>query len=180
MTSTETSGWSPRATRTESASSPIASKPTRSGARQAALRGRVHDAAFRAPGHRGLDRRRVVAEDDHDLPHPGHGKGVEDVLEDRPAGERRQQLAAPEPRPGARREHEPHRRIGHTGIFPPALRRGTVRSRPCDRAPSGRDGACREGDATMSDDQGDVLDSATELARRRADRGFGAPGTRDA
>ena len=104
-------------------------EPDPNGAREPALRVRIDHAALRAPGDRVLDGRRVVAEDHDDLPDPGRGKGVEDVLEDRPAGERRDELAATEPRPGASCEHDSHRPIGHTAIFPPVPGRGRVRAR---------------------------------------------------
>ena len=52
----------------------------------------------RAPVDRVLDRVGVVAQDDDDVTEAGRGERVEDVLQDRPALERRQQLAAPEPR----------------------------------------------------------------------------------
>ena len=124
MTSTETRGWSPSATRTDACALADRLEPDPHGAREAALRVRVDDAAFRPPGDRVLDRGRVPSEDHDDLPHPGCSESVEDVLEDRPAGQRRKQLAATEPRPGARREHDSHRPIAHTAIFPPVPRSG--------------------------------------------------------
>ena len=67
---------------------------------------RVDDAPFAAPGDRGLDRGGVVAEDDDDVLEPGLGERVEDVLEDRPTAERREQLAATEPRRRSGREDD--------------------------------------------------------------------------
>ena len=110
MTSTETSGWSPSATRTALASGPIASNPTaseldspRSGSGFTTRRSARQSIAAST-------RRGVAPEHDDDLLDPGLGEGVEDVLEDRPAADRREQLAAPEARPGARRQDEPDRR----------------------------------------------------------------------
>jgi hypothetical protein len=62
---------------------------------------------------------RVVPEHDHRLPHPGLGQGVQDVLEDRPATDRREQFAATEARSGPGGQDESHGSIGHIGIFPP-------------------------------------------------------------
>ena len=134
MTSTETSGWSPSATRTASASGPIASNPTaselespRSGSGLTTRRSaRQSIAASMAAAS--------SPEDDDDVVDPGRRERVEDVLEDRPPADRRQQLAATEPRPGARREDESDRPSAHAGIFAPALRGRRVRWRPAGAA----------------------------------------------
>ena len=88
-------------------------------ARQPSSRVRVDDPLLAAPRDGGLDGGGVLAEHDDDLPHPGIGERVEDVLEHRPAADRRQQLAAPEARGRARGEHQSDRRLVHDGIFPP-------------------------------------------------------------
>ena len=64
----------------------------------------------------------IVAEDDDGLPHPAVGEPVQDVLEDRPAVERGEELAAAEPRSGPGRQHEgddtsaPHARSGDRAL----------------------------------------------------------------
>ena len=119
MTAAETSGWSPSATRTASASGPMASNPTCSELDRPRSGSGLTTRRAPPPGDRGLDPLRVVPEDDDRLPHPGLGQGVQDVLEDRPPADRRQQLAATEARPGPGRKDEPDRPVRHIGIFPP-------------------------------------------------------------
>ena len=120
MTSTETSGWSPSATRTAAGVRTDRFEPDRQRARESALRVGVHDPALRPPLDGSLDGPGVAPEHDDDVIHPGRREGIEDVLEDRPAADRRQQLAAPEARPGARRQHESDRPSAHPGIFAPS------------------------------------------------------------
>ena len=75
-------------------------------ARQAALGRGIDDTPLGAPLDRGLDRGSVRSQ------HHGHvadarlGEPVEDVLEDRPAVDGREELPAPEPRAGAGGEHD--------------------------------------------------------------------------
>ena len=88
-------------------------------ARQAAFRVGIDDPARATPVDGGFDPLGIVPEHDHRLPHPGLGQGVQDVLEDRPATDRRQQLAATEARSGPGGKDESHGPIGHIGIFPP-------------------------------------------------------------
>ena len=86
--------------------------------RQAAFRLRVHDPARVPPIDDVFQTPRVLAQDDHRLLDPRRGQGVQHVLEDRPARDGRQQLAAAEARSRTRGEHESHGPSGHIGIFP--------------------------------------------------------------
>ena len=97
---------------------PDRGEPDLERARQAAFRLRIDDPARAPPVDGGLDALRVLSEDDHRLPHPRLGQCVQHVLEDRPARDRREQLAATEARSRARGEHESHGPFGHIGIFP--------------------------------------------------------------
>ena len=126
MVSTGTSGWSPSATRTASASAGMASKPAvseldnpRSGA---GFTTRV-SVRHAIPASIGGGVR--TQDDDHALD-PGRGERVEDVLEDRPAADRGEQLSAPEARARAGCQDQCHRSRVHLGIFPPANGQGTV------------------------------------------------------
>ena len=89
-----------------STSSPRALDPDLERARQAAARIGVPDAALRPPRDRGLDGVGVVAEDDDRLVQAGPREPIEDVLEDRPALDRREQLVTTESRPGPGRQHD--------------------------------------------------------------------------
>ena len=93
--------------------------PDLEGARQPAPRLRVPDPLLGAPGDRVLDRAGVVPEHHDRLPHTGFGQAIEDVLEQRLAAERREELAAPEARTGAGGEDEGDDPFRHRRIFPP-------------------------------------------------------------
>ncbi len=75
-------------------------------ARQAAGRVGIADPPGAPPLDRGLQGVGIVAEDDHDVGEPGRRQSVEDVLEDRATADRREELAAPEPRTRPSRQHE--------------------------------------------------------------------------
>ena len=79
----------------------------------------------------------VVPEHDDRLPHPGLGERVEDVLEDRPPADRREQLAATEARAGPGGQDESHGSTGHIGIFPPPCGQSSLAPLEADH-PSGR------------------------------------------
>ena len=152
MVSTGTSGWSPSATRTASASSGMASKPVlseldnpRSGAGFTTRVSARHAIAASTAA-------RVRTEDDDHLLDPGLGERVEHVLEDGPAADRGKQLPAPEARARAGCQDQSDRPHSHVGIFPPARGQGTVAlvggpSTRRHRRPSA------EGDPRMTDDQ---------------------------
>ena len=67
------------------------------GARQSAFRVGIHHARLPAPRDGVLDRGDVTPEDDDHVVDTGSRERVEDVLEDRPSADRREQLAAAEP-----------------------------------------------------------------------------------
>ena len=92
------------------------SKPDRQRTRQPAPGIGVPDALFAAPLDGLLDRLGVVAEDDHDLGEALGIEGVEHVLQDRTAAQRRQQLHAAETRGGPRGEDD---RADRCGLGPP-------------------------------------------------------------
>ena len=91
-------------------------------ARQAARWVRIADAPFAPPSDGVLDRVGVDAKDDDDVVQPRRRQRVEDVLQDRPPLERRNQLAAPEPRTGSGREYDRRDLVGthELGLVGPA------------------------------------------------------------
>ena len=105
--------------------------PTWSELARPSFRVRVSNPLLGAPVDRALDRVGVRPQDHDGLPHPGLGHAIQDVLEQRLAGELREQLPPTEPRPRAGSQDERRDPHCHARIFAPGCRAA---------GPSGRGG----------------------------------------